>query len=142
MDKIVQADKVRPGGLRGTEEIDVRDEQNRPWKTSLNKILNKEYQTLTSAATINFDVRLGENAKLTLGHDVTLTFKNLKNGSEGNIIITQGSSNHTLTILPQPKVIDGDGSGDLTITSGLGNITILSYSYNGDSLFINYATYK
>ena len=139
MNKVVQSDKVRPGGLRGTEEIDVQDEQNRIWKSSINKILNKEYQTLISATTINFDTKLGENAKITLGHDVTLTFKNLKNGSEGNIIITQGSSDHTIIILPTSYVID-DGAGAITLTTGVGAITILSYTYDGNSLFITYGS--
>lgn len=132
------------------------------WKNSLKKILNltvtdtdisgietdisnletlveKPYQTLTSASTITMDIENGANAKLVMGHNVVLTLDNLTNGSEGNIIIVQDASNFTLSILPSPYVINGGGGG-IVLTDGAGAITILSYTYDGTNLYINYGS--
>jgi hypothetical protein len=81
----------------------------------------------------------GENALITLGHNVTITLTNLSNGSEGNIIVIQGVSNYTLTISPTPYVIN-TGAGVVTLSSGSGARTILSYTYDGTNLYITYGS--
>lgn len=129
--------------LSGNEYIKdgIIDEQSRKWDVSLQDIfsLKKSYQTLTSAATITMNIESGLNAKLVLGHNVVLTLDNLTNGSEGNIIIVQNASNFTLSILPGPYVING-GGGSIVLTDGAGAITILSYTYDGTNLYINYGS--
>lgn len=98
----------------------------------------KAYQTLTSGTSISMDVKSGQNAKVTLAHNATLTLSNLVNGDEGNIIITQDSTGgRTLTISPTPKVING-GGGVLTLTGTANSTDILSYTYDGSTLFVTY----
>ena len=98
----------------------------------------KTYQTLTSGTSIVMNVNTGQNAKVTLAHNATLTLSNLVDGDEGNIIVTQdGTGGRTLVILPTPKVING-GGGTLTLTGTANSIDILSYTYDGSRLFITY----
>ena len=98
----------------------------------------KAYQTLTSGTSISMDVKSGQNAKVTLAHNATLTLSNLVNGDEGNIIITQDSTGgRTLTISPTPKVINS-GGGIIVLTSAANSVDILSYTYDGSMLFITY----
>jgi hypothetical protein len=116
------------------------------WKRFLYNVLNIK-PMLSNAITVSsgvatLNIQGGLNYSITLTENTTLTLSNLRDGDEGKIIVTQAAGNYTLDILPQPKVINGDGSGDLTITDGAGNITILCYSYNGSVLYMNYATYK
>lgn len=95
----------------------------------------KVYQELEDSAELVLDVTKGENAKLILSDDTELTFENLFNGAEGNIIVVQGSEDYTLDILPIPYVID-DGAGVIELSSGVGFITILSYTYDGTNLYV------
>lgn len=96
----------------------------------------KAYQTLTSSTGITMNVKLGQNAKVTLAHNTTLTLSNLENGDEGNIIVTQDSTgSRTMAISPTPKVING-GGGTITLTSAASSIDILSYTYDGTNLYI------
>jgi hypothetical protein len=103
--------------------------------TNLDTKYQKAYQTLTSALTVTMNINTSMYAKITLGHNVALTLSELTNGDEGNIIVTQGASNFTLTITPTPYVIN-DGAGVITLESGNGSITILSYSYDGTRLVV------
>lgn len=98
----------------------------------------KTYQTLTSVTNATaMNVALGLNAKITLTENTTITLSNLASGDEGNIVITQAAGNYTVAISPTPYVID-DGAGAIVITDGVGSITVLSYSYDGARLLINY----
>ena len=105
--------------------------------TTKTKRLSKAYQTLASSASIAMNLKSGQNASLTLDDTgATLTLSNLIDGDEGNIIITQGSTGGTITtISPTPKVINA-GGGAITLTSGVGAVDILSYTYDGTNLFI------
>jgi hypothetical protein len=93
-------------------------------------------QALTSSAAITMDVKLGNNAKLTLNHAATLTFTNLMDGDSGDIEIIQGATGGTIpVIIPTPKVING-GAGVIELTTGEGSMDIISYRYNGTTLSI------
>lgn len=99
---------------------------------------NASYQTLLSVNNnAPMNVVLGTNGKITLTENTTITLSNLTLGDEGNIVITQGASNFTVNISPTPYVVNG-GAGAVVITDGAGSITILSYSYDGSRLFVNY----
>jgi len=100
----------------------------------------KAYQTLSSATTVTMNVRNGQNARITLGHNVTLTLSNLTDGDEGNIVVTQDSTGgRTLTISPTPKVINS-GGGTITLTGTANSIDMLSYTYTNSVLYITYGT--
>lgn len=128
--------EVQPGATVIVKciKLDVADETG--WKVVSFRSY-EAYQNLISAASITMNVNLGGNAILTLGHNVVLTLSNLYNGAKGNIILTQGSSNYTFAISPTPYVYN-NGSGVITPGSGNGTITIVSYTYDGTRLFINY----
>lgn len=98
----------------------------------------KTYQSLSSSSNaIAFNTNNGVNMKTTLTENTTITLSNLVSGDEGNIVITQAAGNYTVAISPTPYVID-DGAGVVAITDGAGSITILSYSYDGAILLLNY----
>jgi hypothetical protein len=98
---------------------------------------SRTYQTLnivSSASTMNTNTSL--NALITLTSNVTITISNLISGDEGNIIVTQGASNYTVTLSPKPYVVNA-GAGIVSIKNGNGSITIISYTYDGSKLYVN-----
>lgn len=155
-------DKKKPGGITGIEAFTIEDSDKKLWDVTLQEIadllpitpdfvltdgrgttangtavdLEKTYDTLTSAATLNLDVNLNQNIILTLGENVTLTLINLFNGAEGNIVVIQDAANYTLDLIPTPYVISG-GAGITALEPGAGSITVLSYSYDGTRLLVN-----
>lgn len=100
--------------------------------------VTKSYQTLTYAASVTMNTNIGANAKITLTGACALTLSNLTNGDEGNIIVTQDATgSRAITISPTPKVING-GSGVVTLSTTANSIDIISYTYDGTNLYINY----
>lgn len=98
----------------------------------------KPYQALTSATSVTMNVRSGQNARITLGHNVTLTLSNLADGDEGNIVITQDATgSRTLTVSPTPKVING-GGGAIVLTGTANSTDMISYTYTNSILYITY----
>lgn len=115
-------------------------QQKSIWKSALRKILGlqvKAYQILTIDEDGNstHNVLVTPNAKINLTDNVTLTLTNLTNGCEGNIIVTNALSDYSLAIVPTPYVIN-DGEGSTDITYGSDTVTILSYTYDGEELYI------
>lgn len=96
------------------------------------------YQTLTSASTVSMLLATSANATITLGHDVTLTLTGLVSGDNGNIEVIQGAVDHTLILSPTPYVV-GSGASTITLKTGVGAKTIISYTYDGTTLFVAYA---
>ena len=122
--------------LYGVFNATVADQTLAINASTYTKRVVKAYQTLTSSTGITMNVRLGQNAKVTLAHNTTLTLSNLENGDEGNIVVTQDSTgSRTMAISPTPKVING-GGGTITLTSASNSIDILSYTYDGTNLYI------
>lgn len=100
--------------------------------------VTKAYQTLTYAASVTMNTNIGANAKITLTGNCALTLSNLTNGDEGNIIVVQDATgSRTITISPTPKVING-GSGAVTLSTAANSIDIISYTYDGTNLYVNY----
>ena len=98
----------------------------------------KTYQTLLSASNATpMNTAISVNGKMTLAESTTITLSNLVSGDEGNIVITQVAANYTVAISPTPYVINA-GAGAVVITNGAGSITVLSYSYDGSRLLVNY----
>jgi len=98
----------------------------------------KTFQALTSTTgVVTMNTNSGINGKITLTENTTLTLSNLVDGDEGTIIVVQGATNFTLTLLPSPFVID-DGQGVITVTDGEGSRTIISYVYDGTDLYTTF----
>lgn len=113
-------------GYDGSEWKDLDVSANKP----------TTYQTLTSATSLNMNTNTSVNAKITLGHNATITLTNLSDGDEGKIIVTNGGT-YTLSISPTPYVA-GDGGGNITLTNN--GIDIIRYVYDGSFLFITVET--
>lgn len=78
------------------------------------------------------------NAKVTLGGNRTLSITGAENGARGRLIVIQdGTGSRTLTLPAGSKVING-GAGLITLSSGIGDIDILDFTYDGTSFFWTY----
>jgi hypothetical protein len=118
---ITNTDITNLGNLSGTNTGDV----------------NVTYQTLVSSASISMNIENGLNAKLNLAHNATLTLTGLASGDEGNIEVIQGATDYTLALIPTPYVLN-DGGSTIELLSGAGNVTVISYSYDGTTLLVTY----
>ncbi len=101
-----------------------------------------DYNVTDSATTITWDVSgVSTNYESTLTGNTTLDLTNVRNGDYGTIILTQdGVGSHTLTFGTvngaggDHKVISG-GAGTITLTSTAGSTDILTFTYNGDTVW-------
>jgi hypothetical protein len=92
----------------------------------------KIQQTLTSAATISFNVNSGANAALTIGTNVTLTFSGASAGDEGDFLITEDATGGRTITLPVGSIIEGgSGSTTVTLTATAGAKDKMHYYYDG-----------
>jgi hypothetical protein len=102
-----------------------------------NNIFKKATQTL-SGTTPTYNCSTSVNAKITLTGNTTATLTNLVDGMSGNFYVTQdGTGGHTLTLSPTPKVING-GVGVVTLTGTAGSTDIISWAYDGTTLYVTY----
>lgn len=91
------------------------------------------FQTLTSSSSISWNMNNGYNAKLTLGHNATLSITNIADGMSGCLILTQDATGgRTLTFPATSYIIDGAYAA---ISSGSGDISILTFVYTGSSFY-------
>jgi predicted outer membrane repeat protein len=91
----------------------------------------------TGLTTINWDVSgSSTNYEVILSGDVSLTITNVRNGEYGTIIVTQDSyGGRNLTFgSGNNKVVNG-GSGAPTLTSAPNATDILSFTYNGSTMY-------
>lgn len=107
--------------------------ENFPIETQTKKSL--EFQTLTDASTINFDVNKGLNAKVTLAGNRTLALNNALNGDSGKLIIKQdGTGNRTLA-LPASCRVFGGGAGAVDLTNAANSQDILIWFKENDIIY-------
>jgi hypothetical protein len=97
--------------------------------------------TLTDAATVAWDYSTqGTEAKVTLGGNRTLSISNLPSGRVVYLtlaVIQDATGSRTLTLPSGTKVISG-GSGAVTLTTAASATDILSFRWNGTTLFCTY----
>lgn len=120
--------------------LKVDDDNNEVTVYNGEKLRKKTPQTLTSGATITWDMDSGANANLTLGTNGTVDITNVESGDYGTIIITQDATgSRTITF----GNINGGAGTHVSVSGGLGSITltstgsavdILSYYYDGTSV--------
>jgi hypothetical protein len=91
------------------------------------------------AVHFNMNADVVKNARILLTADSELNIQNLKNGSEGNIIVTQGADAPWLLRIRQGAYIGNNGGGVITLSTDAGMIDVLSYSSDGDRLFVAYS---
>ena len=99
----------------------------------------KPYTTLTYGATTTVNVSTSNNAKVTLTGNTTIAITGARNGMYGEIIITQGGSGgYVISALPATsKVVEGTSVSNL-LSPAVGDITILSWRYDGTTYFWDY----
>jgi hypothetical protein len=123
----------------GTDLYNIFSTNNGRENATINPYVNLGTTGLTA---INWDVSgSSTNYEVILSGDVSLTLTNVRNGEYGTIIVTQdnvggrGLTFGTINGLAgNHKVVNG-GSGAPTLTSS-GNATdILSFTYNGSTMY-------
>ena len=120
--------------------LKVDDDNNEVSVYNGEKIRKKTPQTLTSGATITWDMDQGANANLTLGTNGTVDITNVQAGDYGTIVITQDvTGTRTITFGnvnggAGTHVAVSGGGGAITLTSTGLAVDILSYYYDGTSV--------
>ena len=98
--------------------------------------------TYASANAVTWNVSgTSSNAQLTLtASTTTLNFTNLRNGEYGTLILTQGTGgNKTITLgTGGTHRVVLDGGGVIYLSSAASSIDIISFVYNGTTLFWTY----
>jgi hypothetical protein len=99
--------------------------------------------TLTDGATITWDYSTqGTEAKVTLAGNRTLSITNLPAGEVVYLtleVIQDATGSRTLTLPASTKVIGG-GAGAVTLTTTGGATDLLTFRWNGTTLFANIGT--
>lgn len=104
-----------------------------------NLVKYQEPITLTDAATVSWNVTTSYNAKVTLAGSRTLAVNNMSAGDYYTLEVIQGGSgSYTLTLPAGTKVSNG-GAGVATLSTAVGSIDILTFYYNGTTLYCNVA---
>jgi hypothetical protein len=86
----------------------------------------KSVLTLTDGATVTWNMTSGYNAELLIGGNRTLDIDNAQEGDYGTVIVTQdGTGGRTLAV----------PDGVVTLNSGIDEITILSFYYDGVTFY-------
>jgi hypothetical protein len=99
--------------------------------------------TLTDGATVTWDYSTqGTEAKVTLAGNRTLSITNLPAGEVVYLtleVIQDATGSRTLTLPASTKVIGG-GAGAITLTTTGGATDLLTFRWNGTTLFANLGT--
>jgi hypothetical protein len=95
------------------------------------------FTTLTDGATITWDflAKRSLNARVTLGGNRTLSMPNLVNGATGILVVTQDATGSRTLTLPAGSLQNGGGGTAANIETAANATTILSFVYDGTSLF-------
>jgi hypothetical protein len=118
----------------GTDLYNIFSTNNGRENATIDPYLNLGTTGLTA---INWDVSgSSTNYEVILSGDVSLTITNVRNGEYGTIIVTQdnvGGRNLTFGS-GNNKVVNG-GSGAPTLSIASGATDILSFTYNGSTMY-------
>ena len=95
-------------------------------------------QTLSYDTTINWDVSLGWNAKVTLAGAGALSISNAFAGVQLTIEVIQDSNGSRTLSLPSGSKVVGGGGGAITLTPTANAVDLLSCYYNGSVYYWSY----
>jgi len=106
--------------------------------TKINELITYQKPTiLIDGSIVSWDVSRAYNAKLTLTANRTLKLIGLSEGDYGTLEVIQGGiGSYTLTLPSNSKVGTG-GAGVLTLSTAATSIDIVSFYYNGSTLYWN-----
>lgn len=126
--------------------VDVSDTTSHPQGTSKKYTIQQiidlagggvdPFITLVDATTVNWNLNSGKTAVVTLGGNRTLAITNQTNGMFGLLKVIQSGGSNTLILPANSKTVDG-GGGALALSSGAGDIDILTFVYDGTNFLWN-----
>lgn len=91
--------------------------------------------TLVDSATVNWDYSLSSNAEVLLEDNRALSISNLKEGCFGLLAVTQDAVGGRSLLLPSNSKVIAGGGGIIELTSTPDAIDLLSFYYDGSTLF-------
>lgn len=92
------------------------------------------FKTLSDAATIDWDYKLGYNAKVTLGGDRAISITNVNEGDYGTLFVIQGSGGNVINF----GATDKFASATYSFSTGAADIDIFTFVYDGTNYYWNY----
>lgn len=96
------------------------------------------FQTLTDAATVVFDVKQGQVARLVLVGNRTLSVTNLVQGRTYQLFVEQGGAGSFSLSLPTNMKFTGNGVPAWTPT--VGRVDIICFTVVGGTLYSDFKT--
>jgi hypothetical protein len=93
------------------------------------------FQTLTDAATITWNYKLGYNAKVTLGGNRALSITGATNGDYGTLFVIQDSGTQRRINF---GANDEFASGTYSFSSGTSSVDIYTWVYDGSNYYWNF----
>jgi len=98
---------------------------------------NTPFTALTNTNPLVWYVNTTPKINVTLTANTTLEISGVTNGSEGVIIIKQGTATGNTMTLPTGSLVANGGAGYVTLTTGLNAIDILTFTYDGSKYYFN-----
>jgi hypothetical protein len=98
------------------------------------------FKTLTSSASIAWNVNTSRNVNLTISHNATLSMTNQENGEKCVLIVTPNTLVSYVLTFPA-YYFANNHSNAFTIAAGIGTIYVFTITYNGSIRIVDYATY-
>lgn len=96
--------------------------------------------TLTDAATVTWNTSASFNAEVTITANRTLSLTNLLAGNYYTLRVVQGAGGSNTLTLPVGTKVGNGGAGAVTLSTAIGAIDILTFYYDGTTLYCNYTT--
>lgn len=96
--------------------------------------------TLTDAATITWNTSASFNATVTITDNRDLSLTNLLAGNYYTLRVVQGAGGSNTLTLPVGTKVGNGGAGAVTLSTAIGAIDILTFYYDGTTLYCNYTT--
>ena len=119
-----------------TSLILTRESDGRVTTTTKSLATVNAFTTLTSGTTTGWNLATSTNAVVTLNGPTTLSISGATNGIYGTIKIIQGNGSGTIT-LPTPSKVANGGGGSIILSTGVGDIDVLSFVYDGTNYLWN-----
>ncbi len=109
--------------------------------TKINELITYQKPTiLINGSIVTWDISKAYNTKLTLTSSNTLELINLSEGDYGTLEVIQGGSGSYTLTLPTNSKVGGAGAGVVTLSTTVASIDIISFYYNGTTLYWNITT--
>jgi hypothetical protein len=127
-----------PSSSTTITDVLVRDTDGTVKTRELDSVRYDAFQTLSSGATVTWDMSNGINASVTLGGNSTLAISGAVNGMVGVIKIVQDATGSRTLALPANSLVINGGAGAITLTTTASAVDVLSFIYDGTDFLWTY----